>query len=72
MESNARNETTESSNFESSRLLSENTAGKKDILQQALKNSGLPSKNKTCASEGTHIIHYRDKAIVIFILVLHW
>lgn len=48
LESNAHQ--TESSNFES-RLLLENTA-KKDILQQALKNSGLPSKNKTSTSEG--------------------
>lgn len=44
-------QTTESSNFET-RLLSENVT-KKDILQQALKNSGLPSKNKI-ASEGMH------------------
>lgn len=40
---------TESSNFQSC-LLSENVS-KKDILQQALKNSGLSSKNKII-SEG--------------------
>nr|XP_033206407.1 zinc finger protein 91-like isoform X1 [Bombus vancouverensis nearcticus] len=42
-------QTTESSNFEP-RLLSENVT-KKDILQQALKNSGLPSKNKIASEE---------------------
>ena len=50
LESNVR-QPTDLSNFES-RLSSENTT-KKDILQQALRNSGLPSKNKTFASEGT-------------------
>lgn len=49
LESDA-HQTTESSNFESC-ILSKNMM-KKDILQQALKNSGLPSKNKT-SSEGT-------------------
>ncbi|OAD55101.1 hypothetical protein WN48_05576 [Eufriesea mexicana] len=48
LESDA-HQTTESSNFESC-ILSESMM-KKDILQQALKNSGLPSKNKT-SSEG--------------------
>lgn len=47
LESDA-HQTTESSNFQS--LLPEN-ASKKDILQQALKNSGLSSKNKII-SEG--------------------
>lgn len=48
LESDA-HQTTESSNFQSC-LLPEN-ASKKDILQQALKNSGLSSKNKII-SEG--------------------
>ncbi|XP_076244279.1 uncharacterized protein LOC143185274 isoform X2 [Calliopsis andreniformis] len=45
LESNVNtNETVKQSNYEGS-ILSE-TTGKKDILQQALRNSGLPSKNK--------------------------
>lgn len=62
LESNV-HQTAESSNFES-RLLSKNTT-KKDILQQALKNSGLPSKNKTSASEGTRYTRQSDCNILV-------
>lgn len=46
LESNT-SDTTKSPNFESAAL--SQTVTKKDILQQALRNSGLPSKNKTAA-----------------------